>query len=149
MTLSSCSGKTCKELISICKDLSIRGYSGKKKGEIISLILSECDVRSSGSRPFESRPFDSRPSDSRSSDSRPSDSRSSDSRPSESVPTIVSSGVVLTKGSPLKVLSLFSGCGGLDYGFHKNPIFQVIKSYDSMKHAVDTYNLNFTPPSEQ
>lgn len=49
----------------------------------------------------------------------------------------------------LKVLSLFSGCGGLDYGFHHQPCFSVIKSYDSMKYAVETYNTNFTTKSEQ
>ena len=43
----------------------------------------------------------------------------------------------------MKVLSLFCGCGGLDYGFHGHPAFEVVRSYDSMKHAVDTYNLNF------
>lgn len=49
----------------------------------------------------------------------------------------------------LKVLSLFSGCGGLDYGFHNNPMFEVTKSFDSMKHAVETYNMNFTPKAQQ
>lgn len=49
----------------------------------------------------------------------------------------------------LNVLSLFSGCGGLDYGFHQREEFAVMKSYDSMKHAVETYNLNFTPKAQQ
>jgi DNA (cytosine-5)-methyltransferase 1 len=48
----------------------------------------------------------------------------------------------------LKVLSLFCGCGGLDYGFHQVKEFDVMKSYDSMKHAVETYNLNFTSKAE-
>ena len=45
--------------------------------------------------------------------------------------------------SPLKVLSLFSGCGGLDYGFHHNSAFSVEKAFDSMKYAVDVYNANY------
>ena len=49
----------------------------------------------------------------------------------------------------LKVLSLFCGCGGLDYGFHQLKEFDVMKSYDSMKHAIETYNLNFTSKAEQ
>jgi len=49
----------------------------------------------------------------------------------------------------LNVLSLFSGCGGLDYGFHQREEFAVMKSYDSMKHAVETYNLNFTQKAQQ
>lgn len=48
----------------------------------------------------------------------------------------------------LKVLSLFSGCGGLDYGFHHHPSFQVVRSYDAMPHAVETYNLNFPGTAE-
>lgn len=43
----------------------------------------------------------------------------------------------------LRVLSLFCGCGGLDYGFHNNAAFEVVKSYDAMQHAVDTYNMNY------
>lgn len=33
--------KTCKELISICKEKKIKGYSGKKKDEIIKLLTNE------------------------------------------------------------------------------------------------------------
>jgi DNA (cytosine-5)-methyltransferase 1 len=91
------SSKTCKELIALCKEKKIKGYSGKKKDEIILLLSPE-----------------------------------------------VSDAV-----SKLKVLSLFSGCGGLDYGFHKNDAFEVIRSFDSMKYAVETYNMNFTPKAEQ
>lgn len=43
----------------------------------------------------------------------------------------------------LKVLSLFCGCGGLDTGFIKNSAFNVMKSYDLMKYAIDVYNLNY------
>jgi len=43
----------------------------------------------------------------------------------------------------LSVLSLFCGVGGLDHGFHINPLFRVMKSIDNMKHAIDTYELNF------
>lgn len=49
----------------------------------------------------------------------------------------------------LKVLSLFCGCGGLDYGFHTNDAFEVARSYDSMKHAIDTYELNFPGISQR
>jgi DNA (cytosine-5)-methyltransferase 1 len=44
----------------------------------------------------------------------------------------------------IPVLSLFCGCGGLDWGFHDNPGFRVVRAYDSMKHAVETYNANFS-----
>jgi DNA (cytosine-5)-methyltransferase 1 len=43
----------------------------------------------------------------------------------------------------IKILSLFSGCGGLDYGFEKSDIFEIVKAYDFNKDAVETYNHNF------
>ena len=45
--------------------------------------------------------------------------------------------------SKLKILSLFSGCGGLDYGFETSDEFCVVKAYDFNKDAVENYNLNF------
>jgi DNA (cytosine-5)-methyltransferase 1 len=48
----------------------------------------------------------------------------------------------------LNVLSLFCGCGGLDYGFHNNERFTVVKAYDNMQYAVDTYNTNYPSTAE-
>tara|TARA_B100001093_G_C26757315_1_gene984031 strand:+ start:44 stop:958 length:915 start_codon:yes stop_codon:yes gene_type:complete len=48
----------------------------------------------------------------------------------------------------LKVLTTFCGCGGLDYGFHKHAEFKVVKAYDTMQHAVDTYNINYPHEAE-
>jgi len=42
----------------------------------------------------------------------------------------------------MKVASLFCGCGGLDYGFHKAG-YEIIWSNDFDKYAVETYNRNF------
>ena len=33
------SNKTCKQLIDICKEKKIKGYSGKKKDELIKMLL--------------------------------------------------------------------------------------------------------------
>ena len=96
--------KTREELIAICKEQKIKGYSSMKKREIIQLLL----------------PVDLQPVDLYANMSNEN-----------------------FKNNNLNVLSLFSGCGGLDFGFHKNQKFNVVKSYDSMKNAVDTYNLNF------
>lgn len=49
----------------------------------------------------------------------------------------------------LKVLSLFCGCGGLDYGFHNNTYFKVEKAFDNMQYAVDTYNNNYPQTAEK
>lgn len=48
----------------------------------------------------------------------------------------------MATSNKLKVLSLFCGCGGLDYGFHDNDRFEVVKAYDNMQYAIDTYNAN-------
>ncbi len=42
----------------------------------------------------------------------------------------------------MKVASLFCGCGGLDYGFHKAG-YEIVWSNDFDKYAVETYNRNF------
>lgn len=42
----------------------------------------------------------------------------------------------------MKVVSLFCGCGGLDFGFHKAG-YDIVWSNDFDKYAVETYNANF------
>ena len=42
----------------------------------------------------------------------------------------------------MKVASLFCGCGGLDYGFHKAG-FEIVWANDFDRYAVETYNANF------
>jgi DNA (cytosine-5)-methyltransferase 1 len=48
----------------------------------------------------------------------------------------------------LTIVSCFTGCGGLDLGFEKDGRYTFGRSLDSMKHAVDTHNLNFTTKAE-
>ncbi len=110
---------TIKELTTLCKDKGITGYSGKKKTDIIELI------KHSTTEPAK------------------------DVLSSLELTTEINHSPIITSNDKLNVLSLFSGCGGLDYGFHQRSEFVVMKSYDSMKHAVETYNLNFTPKAEQ
>lgn len=43
----------------------------------------------------------------------------------------------------MRVASFFSGCGGLDYGFHNNTNFTHVFVNDFDKDACDTYELNF------
>lgn len=42
-----------------------------------------------------------------------------------------------------KILSLFAGCGGLDYGFHNNKAYKHVMVNDFERAACDTYELNF------
>jgi len=44
---------------------------------------------------------------------------------------------------PKRILSLFAGCGGLDYGFHHNPAFTHVFVNDFDQNACDTYEQNF------
>lgn len=117
--------KTREELISLCKEKGVKGYSGKKKSDIILLLTPSVPIPST---------------------IEPSGDVISLIEPTN---TIIYPTDITNTHDKLKVLSLFSGCGGLDYGFHQRAEFAVMKSYDSMKHAVETYNLNFTPKAQQ
>lgn len=48
----------------------------------------------------------------------------------------------------MRVVDLFSGCGGLSLGFEKAG-FKIIKAFDNWRPAVETYNLNFTHQCEK
>jgi DNA (cytosine-5)-methyltransferase 1 len=43
----------------------------------------------------------------------------------------------------INVVSFFSGCGGFDYGFHKNKKFNVIFANDNWKDACESFKLNY------
>jgi DNA (cytosine-5)-methyltransferase 1 len=43
----------------------------------------------------------------------------------------------------IKIVSLFAGCGGLDFGFHNNPKYKHVLVNDVDKDACDTYQHNF------
>ena len=44
---------------------------------------------------------------------------------------------------PKRIVSLFAGCGGLDYGFHHNPNFTHVLVNDFDQEACNTYEHNF------
>ncbi|MEI6865813.1 DNA cytosine methyltransferase [Flavicella sp.] len=45
----------------------------------------------------------------------------------------------------MKIVDLFSGCGGLSLGF-QNAGFEIICAYDNWSHAFETYKKNFNHP---
>lgn len=47
----------------------------------------------------------------------------------------------------ISVVSLFSGCGGLDYGFH-NDSFDLKMAYDNDKPAIDCLSHNLDAPAK-
>lgn len=100
------SKKTREELIAICKEKNIKGYSGKKKDEIINLLT-----------PTEN---------------------------SEKVtPDTENDDVIVPEGQKIRVASLFAGCGGLDYGFHKNSKYTHVFVNDFDQESCKTYEKNF------
>lgn len=98
------SKKTRDELIVICKEKNIKGYSGKKKDEIIKLLSPLLNT-------------------------------------TEQI--INTNTVVSSEGGKIRVASLFAGCGGLDYGFHKNDKYTHVFVNDFDKEACKTYEKNF------
>jgi len=55
------SKKTREELIAICKEKSVKGYSGKKKDEIVSLLNASVASQPLASQPLASQPLASQP----------------------------------------------------------------------------------------
>ncbi|MFM7366398.1 MAG: DNA cytosine methyltransferase, partial [Sphaerospermopsis kisseleviana] len=45
----------------------------------------------------------------------------------------------------LKVIDLFSGCGGLSLGF-QNSGFEIVAAFDKWKPAINVYQQNFKHP---
>ena len=93
--------KTCSELIALCKERKIKGYSGKRKDELIAL-LSHLPVS-----------------------------------------PILTHEEAAAAPESLRIVSLFAGCGGLDYGFFHNPAYSHVLVSDFDKTACDTYEKNF------
>jgi DNA (cytosine-5)-methyltransferase 1 len=100
------SKKTCKQLIDICKEKKIKGYSGKKKEDIINLIINKNE------KLYINMTLDNNPMN-------------------------------------YRVISLFSGMGGMDVGFsdqvvvHKNSIKEDYIQCDSS--VPDFVNLKRLP----
>ena len=110
------SKKTASELIIICKDNKIKGYSGKNRQAIIDLIESATTNTIVTT----------------------SDIISQDLSPDLS--HIVAP--VLPVGKK-RIVSLFAGCGGLDYGFIKNDNYTHVLVNDFDVAACKTYENNF------
>ena len=98
--------KTREELVAICKEKSIKGYSGKKKDDIIKLLTPSVNSVN---------------------------------------PTlnINNTNIIVHEDTKIRVASLFAGCGGLDYGFHKNSKYTHVFVNDFDEEACKTYEKNF------
>ena len=94
--------KTKDQLIALCKELGLKGYSSKKKDDIIYMISSHITKKE------------------------------------EVQPENIS-----INGNVKRIASLFSGCGGLDFGFHNNNKYKHVFINDFDKDACNTYETNF------
>lgn len=106
------------ELLLKCKELGITRCNSKNKSQLIELIettRSVCSIH-------------------------PSDP--SDTTPVYEEKTESDVGINNNENT-IKILSLFAGCGGLDFGFHNNPNYKHVLVNDFDKDACDTYEYNF------
>jgi len=99
------STKTREELIAICKEKSIKGYSGKKKDDIAKLLTG--------------------------------------SQAKNEIITPPTAEQVVNTSNIKRVASFFAGCGGLDYGFHKNTKYKHVYVNDFDSDACNSYENNF------
>jgi DNA (cytosine-5)-methyltransferase 1 len=102
------STKSLKELIDLCKEKKIKGYSGKNKESLITLITTATTVPTNTFIPL-----------------------ATDVLPTH-VPT-----------DQKRVVSLFAGCGGLDYGFFHNNKYTHVLVNDFEPEACNSYEANF------
>ena len=112
----SYSNKTREELIMICKEKSIKGYSKKKKDDILKL-LHDSDLHVNDSNVNDSNVNDSNVNDSNVNDSNVNDSN-------------------------VNVIDLCCGCGGMSKGL-VDAGFNVIAGIDIWDKAIDSYKKNF------
>jgi DNA (cytosine-5)-methyltransferase 1 len=110
------SKKSRNDLIALCKEKGIKGYSGKKKATLLTLL----------SPPLATAP--------------PEPTLPTVENIIEyNAVTSASPSTTTVK----RVASLFAGCGGLDYGFHQNKAYSHVFVNDFDKDACATYEKNF------
>jgi len=120
---SEYTNKTIPELKELCKSRGIKGYSGKGKLNIVQLLLD-----------FDSKQTQTNIITHVYDDLNPP--KMSD------ITSVTDSGVVDGK-SKIRIASLFAGCGGLDYGFHKNTRYTHVFVNDFDEEACKSYEKNF------
>ena len=103
--------KTLNELINVCKQKKIKGYSGKKKEEIVKLLDASVDNIIEDIEKVNL--------------------------------TTTNTTTTPTTTTVKRVASLFAGCGGLDFGFHKNASYEHVFINDFDSDACDTYEKFF------
>jgi DNA (cytosine-5)-methyltransferase 1 len=112
------------ELLEKCKELGITKCSSKNKGELICLINDKTQSKKKVELIIED-------------DEIIHDSILNEINKKEHHTDLNNSENII------KIVSLFAGCGGLDFGFHNNPKYKHVLVNDVDKDACDTYEHNF------
>jgi DNA (cytosine-5)-methyltransferase 1 len=111
------------ELLEKCKELGITKCSSKNKGELISLINDKTQSKKKVELIQDDENIDG--------------AILNEINKKEDHTHLNNSENII------KIVSLFAGCGGLDFGFHNNPKYKHVLVNDFDKDACDTYENNF------
>jgi DNA (cytosine-5)-methyltransferase 1 len=106
--------KTRDELIALCKEKKIRGYSGKKKEELVLLLEGVLD-------------------------NKPSLSTST-----IIVKNNISPAIETSQPNNIKMIDLFAGTGAFSYAFEKTGKVKCVFANDMVEWSKKIYDLNFT-----
>ena len=108
--------KTLKELIAMCKEYNIKGYSNKNKANIINLLQS--------------------------SETKSSETKSSETNTIlQSYDVLSLSSSSSSSSSMLKMIDLFAGTGAFTYAFEKTGKVECVFSNDMVEWSKKIYDI--------
>jgi DNA (cytosine-5)-methyltransferase 1 len=116
------------ELLEKCEELGIKKCKSKNKGELINLINDTIQNDKTHTKKVELIIEDDESVDCEILNKINKKEYHTDLNNNENI---------------IKIVSLFAGCGGLDFGFHNNPKYKHVLVNDFDKDACDTYEDNF------
>lgn len=123
------SKKTCSELITMCKEKNIKGYSGKNKQAIINLLLHH----------YSSGVFNAPTTVEQQTDTETE---------TESEMNIGVKNEIIMKpfvhGTKLKMIDLFAGTGAFSLAFESTNAVDIVFGNDMVEHSKKIYDENFS-----
>ena len=121
------SSKPQKELIAICKERGIKGYSNKKKEEIVKM-LSEAPLSEA---PLSEAPLSEAP-------------LSEANEAVKNVFTETKENVTPVVGESIKMIDLFAGTGAFTHAFTKTQAVECVFANDMVEMSKKAYDANFS-----
>ena len=129
------------ELLEKCKELGITKCSSKNKSQLIELIHSKQKITDCGLKSEVEINNIYQPQNISSNDIE--DDEIVDCEILNKINKKEDHADLNNSENTIKIVSLFAGCGGLDFGFHNNPKYKHVLVNDFDKDACDTYEHNF------